>query len=159
MPQYGVVDGEARQVEIWTPKAELPTIEREELRWQPGGRAGHSGCVWTRCCAPRDGAAEVPPAPPIDDTRRPMIDVHEIDERTFKVTVKDAKTTTHEVTVDPAYHQKLSGGRVPPGTLVEKSFEFLLEREPNTSILQRFDLPVIARYFPEYERTIQRMLG
>jgi hypothetical protein len=41
---------------------------------------------------------------------------------------------------------------------VEKSFEFLLDREPNTSILRTFDLPVIQRYFPEYERTIRTML-
>jgi hypothetical protein len=42
--------------------------------------------------------------------------------------------------------------------LVEKSFEFLLERESNTSILSSFDLPVIGRYFPEYESTIRKML-
>jgi hypothetical protein len=38
---------------------------------------------------------------------------------------------------------------------VKRSFEFLLEREPNTSILPEFDLSVIQRYFPEYERTIR----
>ena len=35
--------------------------------------------------------------------------------------------------------------------LVRRSFEFLLEREPPTSILRRFDLAVIQRYFPEYD--------
>ena len=50
------------------------------------------------------------------------------------------------------------GGTVPVEKLVEKSFEFLLERESNTSILRSFDLPVIQRYFPEYERTIRGML-
>ena len=29
--------------------------------------------------------------------------------------------------------------------LIEESFRFLLEREPNTAILPSFDLPVIAR--------------
>jgi hypothetical protein len=48
---------------------------------------------------------------------------------------------------------------VPAEKLVEKSFEFLLEREPNTSILRSFDLPAIQRYFPEYERTIRTMLA
>ena len=42
--------------------------------------------------------------------------------------------------------------------LVRRSFDFLLEREPNTSILRQFELPVIARYFPEYERVIRGML-
>ncbi len=87
-----------------------------------------------------------------------MIQVEAIDERTFKVTVTAASTTTHTVTVDPAYHQQLAGGRMDAATLVEKSFEFLLERESNTSILRRFDLPVIGRYFPEYEDRISEML-
>lgn len=72
----------------------------------------------------------------------------------YRVTVEDGSTTQHTVTVTPDYWQKLTGGRVPAETLIEKSFEFLLERESNTSILRSFDLPVIQRYFPEYERTI-----
>jgi hypothetical protein len=42
--------------------------------------------------------------------------------------------------------------------LVRRSFEFLLEREPPQSILRRFDLAVIQRYFPEYDRQFQRGL-
>ena len=41
-----------------------------------------------------------------------------------------------------------------PVDLVRRSFAFLLEREPKESILRSFDLPVIGRYFPDYERTI-----
>lgn len=85
-----------------------------------------------------------------------MIDVREIDETTFEVTVQGSTTTTHEVTVSPDYHQQLTGGDVPPEKLVEESFEFLLEREANTSILSSFDLPVIGRYFPEYEDEIRK---
>ncbi len=70
------------------------------------------------------------------------------------MTVDGNPSTVHTVTVSQAYWQKLTGGRVPVETLVEKSFEFLLERESNTSILRSFDLPVIQRYFSEYERTI-----
>lgn len=88
-----------------------------------------------------------------------MITVEKIDERTFKVTVKGRTTTTHTVAVDPSYHEKLTGGRVSAEKLVEKSFEFLLKRESNTSILRTFDLPVIGRYFPEYEHTIREMLA
>jgi hypothetical protein len=88
-----------------------------------------------------------------------MITVETIDERTFKVTVKGRSTTTHTVTVDPSYHTKLTGGRVSAEKLVEKSFQFLLERESNTSILRSFELPVIGRYFPEYETTIREMLA
>jgi hypothetical protein len=88
-----------------------------------------------------------------------MITVERIDERTFTVTVKGRTTTTHTVVVDPSYHERLTGGRVSAEKLVEKSFEFLLERESNTSILRSFDLPVIGGYFPEYEQSIREMLA
>jgi len=78
---------------------------------------------------------------------------------TYQVTVESATTTQHSVTVTPEYWQKLTGGRVRAETLIEKSFEFLLERERNTSILRSFDLPVIQRYFPEFEGTIGKRLG
>ncbi len=87
-----------------------------------------------------------------------MITVDKRDERTYEVTVEDGRTTRHEVTLDPDYHHKLTGGRISPEALVEKSFEFLLEREPNTSILSRFELPVIGRYFPEYEDDIRKRI-
>ena len=88
-----------------------------------------------------------------------MIDVSRIDDTTFKVTVAGDVTTHHTVTVDADYHEQLTGGRVAAEVLVEKSFEFLLEREPNTSILSSFDLPVIGHYFPDYERVIGDSLG
>jgi len=84
--------------------------------------------------------------------------IEKISETTFKVTATGRTTTTHTVTVTPEYARKLTGGRVPVETLVEKSFEFLLEREPNTSILRTFDLPTIQHYFPEYENTIRTMI-
>jgi hypothetical protein len=42
---------------------------------------------------------------------------------------------------------------------VRRSFEFLLERESKESILSRFDLSLISRYFPEYEQEIKRRLS
>ena len=82
------------------------------------------------------------------------IEVSQKDTDTFEVTVRETTTTTHLVTLSQDYYQKLTGGRIIPETLIEKSFEFLLEREGNTMILARFDLPVIGNYFPEYEQTI-----
>ncbi|MFW5431558.1 MAG: hypothetical protein ACKE5M_05975 [Methylophilaceae bacterium] len=82
------------------------------------------------------------------------IDINEINAHTFKVTVTAGNTTEHVVNVDPAYAQKLTGGNMPAADLVKKSFEFLLERESSNSILRSFDLGVINRYFPAYEREI-----
>ena len=39
------------------------------------------------------------------------------------------------------------------------AFEFLLENEPKESILGRFDLPLIGRYFPNFESEIRRRLA
>lgn len=86
------------------------------------------------------------------------IAVKKLDETTFEVTVESRTTTMHTVSADPAYVIRLTGGTIPAETLVRRSFDFLLEREPNTSILRRFALPIIGRYFPEYERTIRSML-
>jgi hypothetical protein len=83
-----------------------------------------------------------------------QIQVVRQDAETFQVAVKAKARTVHTVTLTEAYYHKLTGGKVTPEKLIEKSFEFLLERESNTSILPRFELPVIARYFPEYERII-----
>jgi hypothetical protein len=86
-----------------------------------------------------------------------MITVEKINDTNFKVTVESNTKTTHEVSVSPSYYKKLTGEKVSPETLIKKSFEFLLEREPNTSILRTFDLTVIKQYFPEYERIIRKM--
>ncbi len=87
-----------------------------------------------------------------------MIEVEKCSEDHYNVTVAGSTTTRHDVTVSPEYHRKLTGGDVSPEALVEESFRFLLEREPNTSILSSFDLPLIGSYFPEYEGEIRRRL-
>ena len=84
-----------------------------------------------------------------------VIDVEAERDGRFRVVVsEEGSRTTHCVTVDSSYHRKLTAGAVSPEELVRRSFEFLLEREPKESILETFALPVIARYFPEYEREI-----
>ena len=88
-----------------------------------------------------------------------MITVNPIDSTTFEVIVESATTTTHKVTVKASYYEKLTGKRVTPEVLLEKSFRFLLDRESNTSILRSFNLPIIGQYFPEYEMEITKMLG
>jgi hypothetical protein len=61
----------------------------------------------------------------------------------------------HEVTVSRADLERLAPGATDPSELVRRSFEFLLQREGPASILRTFDLPLIGRYFPEYESTIR----
>ena len=73
------------------------------------------------------------------------------------VRVTDERSTTeHVIRVRRADLDRLAPGAADPSDLVRRSFEFLLEREPNESILRAFDLPVIGRYFPDYESAIRR---
>jgi len=38
-PLYWIVDGDERHVEVWTPEARFPRVERDRLVWQPAGAA------------------------------------------------------------------------------------------------------------------------
>jgi hypothetical protein len=88
------------------------------------------------------------------------IEVEKIDKSKFRVrVVESGSESSHDVTVSPKDYARLAGGKVEPEELVRRSFEFLLEREPKESILTSFDLSVISRYFPEYEREIKRRLS
>jgi hypothetical protein len=87
------------------------------------------------------------------------IDVSPTGGDVFLVTVADESgSTRHRVTASPDDVAALAG-QVDALALIEASFRFLLEREPKESILGRFDLPVIAAYFPEYPSEIRRRLG
>ena len=66
--------------------------------------------------------------------------------------------THHRVTLRKTDYERLAGGKTSPEALVTESFRFLLERERKESILGSFDLTVISRYFPEYEREIVKRL-
>jgi hypothetical protein len=72
------------------------------------------------------------------------------DQNTFEVVVTPNSTTTHSVTLSDSIYIKLTNGKISKETLLEKSFEFLLEREPNTSILSQFKIEVISQYFPDF---------
>jgi hypothetical protein len=73
------------------------------------------------------------------------------------VTVTDERgTSTHGVRVAARDLERLAPGAATPDDLVRRSFEFLLAREGRASILGSFDLPLIGRYFPDYEATIIR---
>ena len=62
----------------------------------------------------------------------------------------------HEVRVPHSDLERLAPGELDPTDLVRRSFAFLLEREPASSILRRFDLSVIGRFFPDYVATIRQ---
>ena len=79
--------------------------------------------------------------------------------REFLVTVHDGETeTSHEVTVPERLIGELGVAEDDLERVVRESFEFLLEREPASSIMPEFSLEMIQRYFPEYEDELPRRL-
>jgi hypothetical protein len=87
------------------------------------------------------------------------IHVEQLGDGEFRVRViEGASESAHRVTLRPEDYSRLAAGKVEPKELVRRSFEFLLENEPKESILSRFDLSVIGRYFPQFEREIKRRL-
>lgn len=74
----------------------------------------------------------------------------------FAVEVREGSgSSRHTVTLDPAMLARLTTGHTVGGeAFVQAVFEFLLERESKESIMSRFDVSVVTRYFPEFEAEI-----
>lgn len=72
---------------------------------------------------------------------------------TFDVTVQQGDGhSRHRVTMSGDTWRRLGGGATAPDQCIEAAFRFLLEREPREAILAGFDVTVISRYFPEFDR-------
>ena len=76
--------------------------------------------------------------------------INELSMDKFEITVKADQLTKHVVTVTDQMLLNLTNNKISKEELLNFSFNFLLEREPNTSILSKFDIIVISKYFPEY---------
>lgn len=79
-------------------------------------------------------------------TRIEIQNWNELPQGRFEVTGRDNTVKKHNVMLTQEYYEDLTVGAVPAEELVNASFEFLLAREPNTSILSEFDLRVISKY-------------
>jgi len=77
-----------------------------------------------------------------------------------QVTVADhGSETRHSVTFTRADFHRLASSGESPDSLVRRSFDFLLKREPKESILKSFGLTDIARYFPDFDGEIAKRGG
>jgi hypothetical protein len=92
-----------------------------------------------------------------------MIEVRlmaEDDPLDFEVVVRErGGETRHHVTMSRETCNRLTVGKNTPERCVEAAFRFLLDREPKESILGHFDVTVISRYFPEFDRELPRYLS
>ena len=78
----------------------------------------------------------------------------------FRVLVRDGSgETRHRVTMDRATCARIGGDPDAPERCIEAAFRFLLDREPKESILGDFDVTLVGRYFPKFERELPGYLG
>ena len=87
-----------------------------------------------------------------------MILVEAIDNNSFKVSVTKDSSTEHLVLLSDRLHQDVTNNKLTKTELITHSFEFLLKRESNQSILKKFNLEVISQYFPEYIEEIKKII-
>jgi hypothetical protein len=66
------------------------------------------------------------------------------------VVADDRSQTSHVVTVSEAELTRYADSSTDVGAFVADAFRFLLERESKESILRRFAIGDIERYFPEF---------
>jgi hypothetical protein len=90
----------------------------------------------------------------------PQIEVTKKDDTAFDVRITEGKSaSSHHVTLSENDYQRLTAGKITREELIRRSFEFLLARESKESILPCFDLTVISRYFPQFEKEIAHRLS
>ena len=76
--------------------------------------------------------------------------ITELSKDKFEITVNADLIIKHVVSVTDQMLLNLTKNKISKEELLNFSFNFLLEREPNTSILSKFDIILISKYFPEY---------
>ena len=84
------------------------------------------------------------------------IKITEIEKDKFLVEVSDNVKSSHNVVISDKVHQELTNSMISKYELLEKSFAFLLDREPNTSILTNFEIQIISHYFSDYTNCVRR---
>jgi len=74
----------------------------------------------------------------------------------FEILVNSVQKTIHQVYLSDEVHLDFTNNKISKEELIKFSFEFLLEREPNTSIFSSFELNIISKYFPEYLLSVKK---
>lgn len=87
------------------------------------------------------------------------IRVEPLDGEEFRVEVEDETGSSRHRVTAPAEKVEELGAAGRAEELLEASFRFLLEREPRSAILSRFQLSTITRFFPEYPDEIRSRMG
>lgn len=87
------------------------------------------------------------------------INIEKLDDNKFLVTIsEDDSFTEHVVTVEDESYEMLTDKMCSKELLVEKSIEFVLTKESKENILGKFEIMLIAKYFPEFPDEIKKLI-
>jgi hypothetical protein len=88
-----------------------------------------------------------------------VIEVKKINDGLYEVLITHDGATSHLITLNQNDYEKYSHNQCTREELINASFQFLLDRESNQSILKKFALNVIESYFPEYPDELSKYLN
>jgi hypothetical protein len=90
----------------------------------------------------------------------PDLDITAADAHAYDVTITDdnGRDSHHRVHVPEHFLADLGLTDAQEAKLVRASLDYLLQREPPSSILPEFTLEDIGRYFPEYPDEIRALV-
>ena len=84
-----------------------------------------------------------------------MTKISQLGNDVFEVVVVGDTTTCHEVIVTDKVLLELTNNLVSKKDLLDFSFNFLLRKEPNTSIMTSFEISIIGQFFTEYKNEVR----
>ena len=84
-----------------------------------------------------------------------MTKISQLGNDIFEVVVVGDTTTCHEVIVTDKVLLELTNNLVSKKDLLDFSFNFLLRKEPNTSIMTSFEISIIGQFFKEYKNEVR----
>jgi hypothetical protein len=79
------------------------------------------------------------------------------EESSFSIAIEETGSrSTHQVTLSRSDHRELGVETESAEQFVRRCIEWLLVRESKESILSRFDIREISRYFPRFREEIRK---
>ena len=81
--------------------------------------------------------------------------INQLSNDKFEIIIYGDQQTKHLVSLSDKLCFSLTSNKISKKELLKYSFQFLLEREPNTTILSSFELTEISKYFPEYLKKVK----
>ena len=81
--------------------------------------------------------------------------INQLSNDKFEVIIYGDQQTKHLVSLSDGLYFSLTSKKISKKELLKYSFQFLLERELNTTILSSFELTEISKYFPEYLKKVK----